>query len=224
MRARTRLFRAAPLVAGTMLLLLVSACREQQQGADGKTDATAPTHAGSVALPQASASPAVPARWSFGRPAPAALVAQWNNDVNPAGVGLPAGSGTPAQGAVIYAARCAMCHGAKGEGIGPYPKLIQPASSTDSFPFDRDYHIPKTIGNYWPYSTTVYEYISRAMPFNAPGSLTPDQVYAVTAYLLARNGVIPDSAVMNAHTLPAVRMPARGRFVPDNRQGGPGFR
>lgn len=207
---------------GTIVLaaLLLSACRGVETGG-GEGGEGGARSANQSAVK--SMSPA-PARWAFGRTAARAQIAAWNTDVNPAGVGLPPGSGTAAQGAGIYAAKCAVCHGAAGEGIGPYPKLIQPMAANDSFPFDRDANIPKTIGNYWPYSTTVYEYISRAMPFNAPGSLTPDEVYSVAAYLLAKNGVIGQNAVMNAKTLPAVRMPAHDRFVRDDRHGGPGFR
>jgi cytochrome c len=82
----------------------------------------------------------------------------------------------------------------------------------------------KTIGNYWPYSTTVYDYVHRAMPFNAPGSLTPNETYALVAWLLAENEVIPRDAVMNAQTLPKVQMPARSHFVLDDRRGGQPFR
>lgn len=219
MRVHREAIRLA--LAGTVVLALlgVSACRE---GGAGKGDDST-THT-ATNLPSVQRPPSVPTHWAFGRAAPPALITKWNTDVNPAGVGLPPGSGTAAQGAVVYAANCAVCHGAAGEGIGPYPKLIQPMAANDSFPFDRDAKIPKTIGNYWPYSTTVFEYISRAMPFNAPGSLTPDQVYSVTAYLLAKNGVISPNIVMNARTLPAVKMPAHDHFVRDNRQGGAGFR
>ena len=82
----------------------------------------------------------------------------------------------------------------------------------------------KTVGNYWPYATTLYDYINRAMPFDAPGSLPPADLYSVVAFLLAENGIVERSAVIDARTLPAVRMPARDRFVPDDRRGGPAFR
>jgi cytochrome c len=105
---------------------------------------------------------------------------------------------------------------------------VQPAAldsaTRDSFPFDRDFKIPKTVGNYWPYATTLYDYVHRAMPYAAPGSLSPDETYAVVAYLLAANHVIADSAVMDARTLPRVVMPARRHFVPDDRKGGSEFR
>ena len=169
-----------------------------------------------------------PARYGMGRPATAQEVAAWDVDVDTAGHGLPAGRGTATEGAAVYAAQCASCHGAAGEGQGAFPKLVQPAAldsaSRDSFPFDRDFKIPKTVGNYWPYATTLYDYVHRAMPYAAPGSLSPDETYAVVAYLLAANHVIADTAVMDARTLPRVVMPARRHFVPDDRTGGAAFR
>ena len=98
------------------------------------------------------------------------------------------------------------------------------AEPRTGFPFGTDAKIPKTIGNYWPYATTVYDYVHRAMPFNAPGSLKPDEVYALVAYLLAENQVTQRNAVMNAQTLPQVQMPARAHFVLDDRKGGQPFR
>jgi cytochrome c len=167
-----------------------------------------------------------PQRFGVGRPATAQEIAAWDIDVDTTGHGLPLGHGTADEGASVFAAKCASCHGAHGEGQGAYPKLIQPAAldpvTRDSFPFDRDWKIPKTIGNYWPYATTLFDYVHHAMPYTQPGSLTPDETYAVVAYLLAENGVIPRTAVLDARTLPRVRMPARRRFVPDDRQGGGG--
>ena len=166
---------------------------------------------------------ALPARFNLGRAADPARVAMIDIDANPTGVGLPLGHGSWAEGKTVYAGKCAMCHGVNGEGAGPFPKLIG-AEPRDSFPFAHDVKIPHTIGNYWPYATTVYDYIHRAMPFNAPGSLKPDEVYAVVAYLLAENQVIAREAVMDARTLPKVKMPAHDHFVLDNRRGGPTFR
>lgn len=159
-----------------------------------------------------------PRHFSLGHTPTAAEIAAENVDVSPDGAGLPPGSGTPEQGAQVYAAQCAQCHGANGEGKPPaYPQLVGgPKGNVD---FARDYSIPRTIGNYWPYATTVFGYIRRAMPFSAPGSLNADQIYAVTAYLLNREGLIPAGMVIDAHTLPTVKMPARARFVPDDRRG-----
>jgi cytochrome c len=94
----------------------------------------------------------------------------------------------------------------------------------DGFPFGETRGIRKTVGNYWPYATTIFDYVNRTMPMSAPGSLTADEVYAVAAYILFLNEIIPEGAVMNAETLQAVVMPARDRFVPDNRVGGPEVR
>ena len=167
--------------------------------------------------------PDLPARFEFGQPATPAQLAALDIDANPLGAGLPAGRGTYAQGAATYAQKCASCHGAKGEGMAPNPQLIG-AEPRDSFPFGKDPKIPKTIGNYWPYATTLYDYIHRAMPLTAPGSLQSDEVYGLVAYLLAENGVVPKTTVVDAASLPKIVMPARRHFVPDDRKGGPVFR
>jgi cytochrome c len=162
-----------------------------------------------------------PPRFGLGRIATQAEIAAENVDVSPSGAGLPPGSGTPEEGAKIYAAGCASCHGENGEGKAPaYPQLI--GGPKDSVDFSSDVKIPRTIGNYWPYATTVYGYIRRAMPLTAPGSLTPDQIYAVTAYLLNREGIIPGGTRLDSASLVAVKMPARSRFVLDDRAGSTG--
>lgn len=166
--------------------------------------------------------PAYPARFALGREASAQEIAAWDLDVNPKGEGLPAGSGTAATGAIVYAAKCASCHGPNGEGIAPNPKLVGREPRNFSFA-DSVGHV-KTIGNYWPYATTLYDYIRRAMPQSAPGSLSADETYGVIAWLLAQNEVIPKDQVIDATSLPKVVMPSRDRFVRDDRKGGPGFR
>ena len=172
----------------------------------------------------ASAAVSVSAReLGLGRPATPQEIAALDLDVNPAGVGLPAGQATAVSGAAIYAAKCARCHGAKGEGIAPSPALVGRIPG-DSFPFGNDPKVVKTVGNYWPYATTLYDYVNRAMPLNAPGSLTPGEVYSLVGFLLWRNDIVADSAVMTSQTLPRVIMPARNRFVLDNRRGGPEIR
>ena len=153
-------------------------------------------------------------------PNPSSLGAM-NIDVSPDGQGLPAGSGSAADGAKVYASACASCHGANGEGKPPYPQLLGGPKGA-AVDFSTDYKIPRTIGNYWPYATSLFDYIRRAMPLTAPGSLTADQTYAVTAYLLSREGLIPANASLDAQTLPAVKMPARDRFVTDDRRGSVG--
>jgi len=147
----------------------------------------------------------------LGRPASPAEVQHENIDVRPDGQGLPDGSGVSSDGAPIFAARCAACHGASGEGTAAGPRLVDPT------PFQAGVNQP-TIGNYWPYATTVWDYIHRAMPFDSPGSLTNDEVYALTAYLLAQNAVIGADERMDAHSLPAVKMPNQASFTaPDPR-------
>ncbi len=161
--------------------------------------------------------------FGFGRTPTAAELAVLDIDVDPSGRALPPGEGTVADGAILYAAQCASCHGAQGEGIRPAPALVGRTPDA-GYAFANDPKAVRTIGNYWPYATTLYDYIHRAMPMTTPGTLTPDQTYSVVAWLLHKNGIIADSVVMNAQTLTAVRMPARQFFVRDERSGGAGFR
>ena len=160
---------------------------------------------------------------TIGRVATASEIQAWDIDVNPTGRGLPIGRGTHDSGAQLFAAKCAVCHGAHGEGMAIYPKLIG-REPHDDFAFGRDPKLVKTIGNYWPYSTTLFDYVRRAMPLNAPGSLSSNEVYDLVAFLLAENGIIARNSVIDQRTLPAVQMPARKRFVRDDRTGGGGFR
>ncbi len=143
---------------------------------------------------------------AFGRAATANEVAALNIDVMPNGAGLPAGSGTVNQGQAIYASKCAACHGETGVE-GPRDRLVggQGTLATGK--------PVKTIGSYWQYAPTIYDYIGRAMPFTAPGTLTPDEVYSLVAYLLNRNGVIAAAQVIDANTLPLVKMPNRDGFI-----------
>jgi len=122
-----------------------------------------------------------PARYGFGRLAAAAEIKEWSIDVMPDGTGLPPGSGTPSQGAALYARKCAACHGKTGTE-GPFDQLVGRAPR-EGFPFGRDPSLVKTIGNYWPYATTVYDYINRAMPLDAPRSLQPDGRFGLIAVL-----------------------------------------
>ena len=133
-------------------------------------------------------------------------IAAWNISIQPDGTGLPAGSGTAATGKAIYVEKCAACHGQEGAGQ-PFDRLAGGQGSLASP------QPVKTVGSFWPYATTVFDYIRRAMPFQAPQSLTNDEAYAVTAYLLAVNGIVKDNAVMNAQTLRNVKMPNRDGFI-----------
>lgn len=132
----------------------------------------------------------------------------------PDGRGLPPGSGTVEQGKLVYQEQCAACHGANLQG-GSSDRLIGGRGTlVDVAPTKAPV---KTIESYWPYATTIFDYVKRAMPFAAPGSLSNDQVYAVTAYILAEAKIVPADAVMDATTLPAVQMPNRDGFIADPR-------
>jgi S-disulfanyl-L-cysteine oxidoreductase SoxD len=143
---------------------------------------------------------------NLGQPLSAADLAAWNINVMPDGTGLPPGSGTSAKGAPIYAQKCAHCHGEQGKG-GVNAAVVggAPVKSMDT---------TKTIANFWPYATTLFDFIRRAMPFQQPRSLTDDEVYALTAYILALNKLIGEQDVMDAQSLPRVKMPNRDGFIP----------
>ena len=163
--------------------------------------------------------PGATKRYALGRSTAVSTLAKMNVDVGGDGTELPAGQGSVAEGATLYATQCAMCHGTAGEGIAPaYPALIGRDPKAEKFVFATDVKLTHTIGNYWPYAPPLFDYIKRAMPLATPGSLSDDQVYALTAYLLAANEVIADSTVLDASALRNVRMPYRDRFVPDNRK------
>ena len=139
--------------------------------------------------------------------------------MRPDGTGLPPGRGSVAEGALLYAAQCAVCHGPEGKG-GRFEALA--GRQYPDFPFGKQLGLldRRTIGNYWPYASTLYDYINRSMPQAVPGSLRPDEVYSLVAYLLFLNDLLPQNATLDAETLPKVVMPAQGRFVTDDRRGG----
>jgi len=143
----------------------------------------------------------------LGRIATPDEIASWDISVGPDGAGLPPGRGTPKQGEAVYAQKCVACHGEKGAGK-PNDQLIGGRGSLSG-----DQAPVKTVGSFWPYATTLFDYIRRAMPLNASKSLTDDEVYAVSAYILRLNGIIGEADVMDAQTLPQVRMPNRDGFV-----------
>src|SRR5580700_5999789 len=145
---------------------------------------------------------------NLGKPISPEDLASWDISIGPDGVGLPPGSGTVKQGEAVFAAKCQACHGEKGAGT-PNDRLVggQGTLTGDKPPI-------KTVGSYWPYATTLFDYVRRAMPLPQPQSLTNDEVYALAAYILDLNGVIGDGEVMNAATLPRVKMPNRAAFFP----------
>ena len=148
----------------------------------------------------------------IGREATPEEVRGWDIAVRPDGRGLPPGRGTAAQGEVIFQAQCASCHGEFGEGRDRWPVL---AGGRGSLAHDRP---DKTIGSYWPYASTVFDYIKRAMPFGNAQSMSNDELYAVTAYLLQLNDVIADPKFeLNQTTLPAIKMPNAAGFYDDDR-------
>ena len=143
----------------------------------------------------------------LGRPASPEEIARADISILPDGTGLPEGSGSVAEGAEVYAARCLACHGEAGAGQ-PMDRLTGGVGSlTSESPV-------KTVASYWPYATSVFDYVRRAMPLDAPQSLTNDEVYAITAYLLSIDGIVPQDAVLDAAALPEVAMPNRDGFIP----------
>lgn len=148
--------------------------------------------------------------YGVGRAASAEEVAAWDVTIGPEGHELPEGSGTAKDGAQVYEVRCKECHGEEGVG-GDHAALIgNPAQLKETPPV-------KTVGSYWPYATTLFDYTRRAMPFEEPGTLTADQVYAVTAYVLYLNGLVGEDDVLDRESLPQVAMPNREGFVRDPR-------
>ena len=142
----------------------------------------------------------------LGKPVTEAEIAAWDISVMPDGRGLPAGSGTPEQGAKVFAAKCALCHGPEAKG-GTNAALV------GGEPLTNGIDTTKTVANFWPYATTLFDFTRRAMPWQQPRTLSNDEVYAVTAYILALNQIIAPNDVMNAQTLPMVRMPNREGFI-----------
>jgi S-disulfanyl-L-cysteine oxidoreductase SoxD len=144
---------------------------------------------------------------NLGTPISEADVRAWDISIMPDGSNLPPGSGTPEQGARIFAAKCAVCHGENAKG-GTNAALVGGAPLTTGI------DTTKTIANFWPYATTLFDFTRRAMPWQQPRTLTDDEVYALTAYILSLNKIVGPTDVMNAQTLPKVRMPNRDGFIP----------
>ena len=133
----------------------------------------------------------------------------WNQSIGPQGKELPPGSGTAKQGEEIFASKCAVCHGSNGEGSQLAPRLVGGRGPLD---------IPtpsRTLANYWPFATTIWDYINRAMPPKQEGSLSGSDIYGLTAFILYRNDIISEGQVLDAASLPKVKMPNRDGFIPD---------
>ena len=146
--------------------------------------------------------------FDFGRPASSDEIKLWDIDVRPDGKGLPDGSGTVRHGKEVFAENCAACHGDNGQG-GIKDRLVGGQGTLAS-----DKPI-KTVGSFWPYATTLFDYMHRAMPYQAPGSLSVDDYYALTAYVLSLNGILAPDGKLDKETLPKVKMPNRDSFIPD---------
>ena len=169
---------------------------------------------GAVVLTAAlAAMPAVAkvGEYGIGKPATPEEIAGWDIDIRPDGKGLPPGSGSVEDGEMLYEEKCASCHGSFGEGVGRYPVLAGGEGTlTDERP-------DRTIGSYWPYASTVWDYIHRAMPFPQPQSLTDDEVYAITAYVLNLNDLVDDDFVLTQDNLASIEMPNKDGFFFDDR-------
>jgi cytochrome c len=140
-----------------------------------------------------------------------AQIAAWDIDVRPDGLGLPVGKGTAEEGEAIFGDRCAQCHGDFGEGVDRWPVLT---GGQDTLAEARP---EKTIGSYWPYSSTLFDYIYRAMPYGEAKSLTPDEVYAISAYLLAENEIVERDEELNQDNFAQIKMPNQANFFADDR-------
>jgi len=149
-------------------------------------------------------------KYKVGRAPSAEEEKAWDISIAPAGKELPTGQGTAAEGKELFARRCQRCHGEAGKGGDEGALVGGQGTLASAKPL-------KTVGSYWPYATTLFDYVRRAMPLKEPGTLSPDQVYAVSAYILQLNGIIGEGETMNAQTLPKVKMPNRDNFIPDPR-------
>lgn len=162
--------------------------------------------AAAMCLPLGVATAAEPPKYGLGTTPTAAQIAGWDIAVRPDGQGLPDGHGSVKDGDELFANNCAACHGTFGEGAGRYPRLAGEGKLTGDRP-------EQTVQTYWPFATTLFDYINRAMPFPSPHVLPPEQVYAITAYVLNLNGLVDDNFVADRNTLPMVKMPNRDGFI-----------
>lgn len=152
-----------------------------------------------------------PSYSNIGRAPTKEEIQAWDISVGPDGKGLPPGQGTAKDGAPIFAAKCAVCHGPNGEGAKIGPRIVGGIADTETLTTLKPV---RTVGGYWPYATTVWDFINRAMPRGQSGTLTANEVYALTAFILAKSQIIKEDDVLDAKTLPKVQMPNRNGFVP----------
>lgn len=184
------------------VILLLASCNKKNYALNGsQLDSI-------VVVPFEKSAAVIPDTFGFGQSVSEEYISTFDIDVRPDGKGLPVGIGRVAEGRVIYKQKCILCHGKTGTEGGLGGKLVySPFDSTKT----------KTIGSYWPYTTTIYDYINRAMPYNEPGSLTSAEVYNLTAFLLYANAIIDSTFLITEKTLPLIEMPAKKLFVPDDR-------
>ncbi len=167
-----------------------------------------------LAMLLAAASVAVaqtPSYSNVGRTPTKEEIQAWDISIGPDGKGLPPGSGTAKEGAPIFASKCAVCHGPAAEGGAIGTRLAGDKALTETLTTLKPV---RTVGSYWPFATTIWDYIHRAMPRNQAGTLNPNQIYALTAFILYKSNIIQESDVMDAKTLPKVQMPNRNGFIP----------
>lgn len=200
------------------LILALAAC-----GGEQPAPAAAPPTASAPPSASAPKPAALPERFELGRAPTDAEVAAWDIDVDATWAGLPAGKGTVAEGKALYAIKCAFCHNVDAKGgegfVGPRLVATEPMEG-----LHLDYKAPRAIGNWWPHASTVFDYVRRAMPQNAPGSLTADETYALSAFLLAENGILPADGSLDQDSIKQVVMPTRYKFLPDDRLSTSSFR
>jgi mono/diheme cytochrome c family protein len=167
--------------------------------------------AGIVLLTATASLAQTPSYPNIGRAPTKEEIQAWDISVGPDGKGLPPGSGSAKEGAPIFAVKCAVCHGPNGEGAKIGPRVVGGIADTETLTTLKPV---RTVGGYWPYATTVYDFINRAMPRGQSGTLTANEVYALTAFILAKSNIIKEDDVLDAKTLPKVQMPNRNGFVP----------
>lgn len=188
------------------VVLLIIGCAQPADDTDGATARDSGTAGGTPTVDSARVG-----HYGYGTPATDAEIAGWDIDIRPDGLGLPEGSGSVEDGEWLYDEQCAECHGTFGEGVGRYPVLAGGAGSL------RDARPNKTVGSFWAHTSTLYDYIRRTMPFTQPESLTDDETYALTAYVLYLNDLVADDFVLTHENLASVQLPNAGGFVPDPR-------
>lgn len=216
------MYRSSKFVIASALLAALCACSQGDKSVDGVKNASDKMHASASKIisgngpsfsdvEMISPEKQTVGHYGLGSAASAEEIAGWDIDIRPDGMGLPDGSGTVEDGEMLYEEQCASCHGSFGEGAQGYPVL---AGGEGSLTEERP---EKTVGSYWPYASTLWDYIHRAMPFQAPESLEDDEVYALTAYVLYLNDLVEDDFELTRDTFSEIEMPNKDSFYRDDR-------